>query len=79
MGFEQWLYIYVARVSDRSLGGYWHYGYNYQIPFCTRYEEDLESFLKRHPDLCESVYKSLHSNDKGLVDFYQQSYRYIMK
>ncbi len=69
-------YIYVARVSHRFLGGYWHYGYDYQIPFCTRYEEDLNSFLQRHPALYAPAYEAIHSSHQGLVNFHQESYKY---
>ena len=69
-------YIYVARVSHKFLGGYWHYDYNYKIPFCTRYEHDVGLFLQRHPDLYAPVHEALRCNDKGLVNFRQESYKY---
>jgi hypothetical protein len=70
-------YSYVARVSDRFLGGYWHYTYNYEIPFCQRYEEDLSSFLQRHPALYAPAHEALHSSHQGLVDFGGESFKYI--
>lgn len=72
-------YIYVARVSHKSLFYYWHYGYNYNIPFCTRYEEDLSLFLQRHPALYNNAHEALHSSDQGLVNFHQESYKYEPK
>lgn len=72
-------YIYVARVSNRFLGSYWHDGYNYEIPFCTRYEEDLSLFLQRHPALYAPACEAIHSNHQGLVDFHQEGYKYVRK
>ena len=72
-------YIYVARVSDRFLGGYWHHRFDYQIPFCTRYEEDLGLFLQRHPSLYAPAHEALHFSHQGLVNFGGESINWLDK
>jgi len=54
----------------------------HNIPFCIRYEENMASFLERHPALFAPIHRAIHDwygHDKGRVDFNQQGYKYIRK
>ena len=75
-------YIYSMRVSTKGISYYWHHHARHSIPFCKRYEETVESFLLRFPELRDKVYTALNNKEhcyggtEGIVNFYPESYKY---
>lgn len=84
--------VYSLKVSRKfvwcGVPEYYHDRAKNCIPFCDRYEEHVEDFLAKYPNLRNAIYKALNRDmysteiswsDAGKVDFYPMTLNYIQK